>query len=105
MGVLVGTHPPCMELPEIASESVCEDKALSELFCIREAFTALNDCQVKGINKPIKSASNASKISVVRFLFLSSISTSVSQWLITPMIELISHLVLQVPCRAWTLSV
>ena len=61
VGVLLGTHPPCM---------IFVEKASVRPFCIREALTVLKDRQVKGINKPIKSASSASKISVVRFLFL-----------------------------------
>lgn len=98
-GVLLGTQPPCIKLPEMVSESVSEVLFAREFACISEAFTALNDRQVNGINKPIKSANNASRISVVRFLFLSSIPTSLSQWPITPVIELISLLALQVLCR------
>jgi len=72
-GVLVGTQPPCIKLPEIISGFIL----VTMLSCMREALTALKDRQVNGINKPIKSASNASKISVLRFLFLFfSISTS-----------------------------
>lgn len=65
-GVLVGTQSPCIKLPEIVSGFIL----VTLLSCRREALTALNDLQVNGINKPIKSASNASKISVLRFLFL-----------------------------------
>ncbi len=76
-GVLLGTQPPCITLPEMAIESIAEVALTREFPCINEAFTAVNDRQVNGINKPIKSASNASKISVFLFLFLFlSISTS-----------------------------
>lgn len=76
-GVLLGTQPPCIKLPEMAIESIAEVALTREFPCINEAFTAVNDRQVNGINKPIKSASNASKISVFLFLFLFlSISTS-----------------------------
>jgi len=68
VGVLLGTQPPCIKLPEIVSESVLDGKLTKVFSCIREAFTALNDCQVNGINNPIKSASSASRIS--EFLFL-----------------------------------
>ena len=70
IGVLLGTQPPCIKLPEATSELVDNGEIVEEFTCSREAFTALNDLQVNGINKPIKSASNASKISVVRFRFL-----------------------------------
>ena len=66
VGVLLGTQPPCIILPEIVSEFVLA----MMLSCNREALTALKDRQVNGINKPIKSASSASKISVFRFLLL-----------------------------------
>ena len=91
IGVLLGTQPPCIELPEIAPKSVSEVVLAMEFACISKAFTALNDRQVNGINRPIKSASSANRISVVRFLFLSSIPTSSSQSLKTPVIELFQH--------------
>ena len=73
VGVLLGTQTPCIKIPEMLSEFVVD----TVLSCRREAFTALKDRQVNGINKPIKSARSASKISVFRFLFLFfSISTS-----------------------------
>lgn len=76
-GVLLGTQPPCIKLSEIVSELVSKVLLTREFSCLSEALTALKDLQVNGINKPIKSASNASKISVFRFLFLFlSISTS-----------------------------
>lgn len=99
VGVLLGTQPPCIKLPKMVSESASEVWLARKSSCISDAFTALNDRQVNGINRPIKSASSASRISVVRFLFLFSIQTSLSQWLTTPVIELICLLVLQVPCR------
>jgi hypothetical protein len=91
IGVLLGTQPPCIELPEISPVLVSEVMPAREFACINEAFTALNDRQVNGISRPIKSASSASRISVVRFLFLSSMPTSSSQSLKTPVIELIQH--------------
>jgi len=77
--VLVGTQPPCITLPEATSESIVDGELAKEFCFIREAFTALNDRQVNGISKPIRSASNASRIRVVLFLLLSSIPTSLSQ--------------------------
>ena len=84
VGVLLGTQPPCIKSPEIGSNSAVGVASIEIPACINEAFTALNDRQVNGINKPIKSASKASKISVVRFLFLSSTPTSLKHWPITP---------------------
>lgn len=79
VGVLVGTQPPCITLPKMFSESFSENELAREFCCISDAFTALNDLQVNGISKPIKSASRASRIRVVRFLLLSSMKTSSSQ--------------------------
>ena len=76
VGVLLGRYPPFMELPEMSSTSVAEVLFSRELSPVIEAFTAMKDRQVSGISKPIKSASKASSISVVRFRFLSSIRTS-----------------------------
>ena len=79
VGVLLGTQPPCMELPEIVSEVASEVLLARNFSCISDAFTALNDLQVNGIKRPIKSASSASRMSVVRFLFLFSMPTSLSK--------------------------
>ena len=80
VGVLLGIQPPCNEPPEmvfgLVFGLVSEVLFAREFSCTNEALTALNDRQVNGINRPIKSASSASSISVVRFLFLSSMSTS-----------------------------
>ena len=84
VGVLLGIQPPCIRSPEKVSNSAVGVASIEIPACINEAFTALNDRQVNGINKPIKSASKASKISVVRFLFLSSTPTSLKHWPITP---------------------
>jgi hypothetical protein len=95
VGVLLGTQPPCIKIPEMLSEFVV-DKVLS---CRREAFTALKDRQVNGINKPIKSASNASKISAFCFLFLFfSIPTSLGEQPTTRKTGLFSTFLLQVMC-------
>lgn len=79
VGVLLGTQPPFITLLEMLTESVSEVVLARDFFCISDAFTALNDRQVNGISKPIKSASRASRIRVVRFLLLSSMQTSSSQ--------------------------
>ena len=75
VGVLLGIQPPCITLPEKVSESVLVNRLSKEPSCSREAFTALYDRQVNGINRPINSASSASGINVFLF-FLSSIITS-----------------------------
>gem|GEM_PF-3159605 len=76
VGVLLGTQPPCIKLPEMVSESVLDGKLAKLFSCIREALTALNDCQVNGINDPIKSASSESRISKFLFFRLFSMITS-----------------------------
>ena len=75
VGVLLGIQPPCITLPEKVSGSVLVNRLSKEPSCSREAFTALYDRQVNGINRPINSASSASRINIFRF-FLSSIITS-----------------------------
>ena len=72
VGVLLGTQTPCIKIPEMLSEFVVD----TVLSCRREAFTALKDCQVNGINNPIKSASSASRIREFFFFRLFSMITS-----------------------------
>ena len=59
VGVLLGTQPPCIRSPEIGSNSAVGVASIENPACINEALAALNDRQVNGINKPIKSASKA----------------------------------------------
>lgn len=79
VGVLLGIQPPCIRISEIEFVSAVGVIPIEIPACSSDAFTALKDRQVNGINKPIKSASNASNTSVVRFLFLSDTPTSMTQ--------------------------